>query len=207
VTRRGLCFVLAAPSGAGKTSLSRALLAEDAALSLSISATTRQPRAGERNGEHYYFKTFDEFVKMVLAGELLEHAKVFNRFYGTPRTPVLAMLGAGRDVLFDIDWQGFHQLRAALPDDVVGVFLRTPSLADLHARLIARGDAEADIARRMAEAESELAHQAEFDFIVENHDFGTALDDLRAILRAARLATRRLISDDPPSLMARPLAD
>jgi guanylate kinase len=189
--RRGLCFVLAAPSGAGKTSLSRALLAEDLALSLSISATTRKPRSGERDGEHYYFKTYDEFVGMALAGELLEHAKVFGRFYGTPRGPVMAMLAEGRDVLFDIDWQGFHQLRAALPDDVVGVFLRTPTLADLHARLVARGDAPADVERRMAEAESELAHQAEFDFIVENHDFHAALGDLRAILRAARLATHR----------------
>jgi guanylate kinase len=183
--------VLAAPSGAGKTSLSRALLAEDAALSLSVSVTTRRPRKGERDGEHYYFKTYEEFVAMVLAGELVEHAKVFGRFYGTPRAPVLARLAEGQDVLFDIDWQGFHQLREALPDDVVGVFLRTPSLDDLHDRLVARGDAEAEIARRMAEAESELAHQAEFDFIVENHDFNVALDDLRAILRAARLATHR----------------
>jgi guanylate kinase len=193
MSRRGLCFVLAAPSGAGKTSLSRALLAGDPALSLSISATTRKPRAGERDGEHYFFKTYDGFVRMALAGELLEHAKVFGRFYGTPRTPVMAMLSSGRDVLFDIDWQGFHQLRAALPDDVVGVFLRAPSLADLHARLVARGDAAAEIARRMAEAEAELAHQQEFDFIVENHDFDTALGDLRAILRAVRLAAHRMI--------------
>ncbi|HET9147232.1 MAG TPA: guanylate kinase [Acetobacteraceae bacterium] len=191
MTRRGLCFVLAAPSGAGKTSLSRALLAEDAALSLSVSVTTRRPRKGEQEGRDYYFRTHEEFVAMVLAGELVEHARVFGRFYGTPRGPVMARLAEGRDVLFDIDWQGFRQLREALPGDVVGVFLRTPSLADLRERLIARGDAPAEITRRMAEAESELAHQAEFDFIVENHDFNVALDDLRAILRAARLATHR----------------
>lgn len=191
--RRGLCLVLAAPSGAGKTSLSRALLAGDAGLSLSISATTRAPREGERDGTHYHFKSDAAFAAMVAEGAFLEHARVFARSYGTPRATVETSLANGRDVLFDIDWQGFRQLRAALPDDVVGVFIRTPTLADLHARLVARGDDAADIARRMAEAETELAHQEEFDFIVENRDFEIALDDLRAILRASRLATGRRI--------------
>ncbi|MGC9270931.1 guanylate kinase [Acidiphilium sp.] len=192
-TRRGLCLVLAAPSGAGKTSLSRALLDGDDDLTLSISATTRTARAGERDGEHYFFKTPAEFAAMIEQDAFLEHATVFGRSYGTPRAHIEERLAAGKDVLFDIDWQGFRQLRAALPSDVVGVFIRTPSLADLRARLIVRGDDAAAIARRMAEAETELAHQGEFDFIVENHDFDIALADLRAILRASRLMTRRVI--------------
>lgn len=195
--RRGLCLVIAAPSGAGKTTLSRALLAEDSRLSLSISATTRRPRAGEQDGEHYFFKSDDEFESMIARGAFLEHAAVFGRRYGTPRAPVEAALEACRDVLFDIDWQGFRQLREALPRDVVGVFLRTPSLEDLRRRLVARGDDEETVGRRMREAESELDHQAEFDFIVENSDFDAALADLRAILRASRLAAHRQTGIEP----------
>ncbi|HEX7390792.1 MAG TPA: guanylate kinase [Acidiphilium sp.] len=197
--RRGLCLVLAAPSGAGKTSLSRALLAEDPALSLSISATTRAPRAGEQEGRHYFFKSPEEFAAMLEADAFLEHATVFGRSYGTPRAPVEQALAEARDVLFDIDWQGFRQLRSALPRDVVGVFIRTPTLDDLRARLTARGDGPDAIARRMAEAEAELAHQGEFDFIVENRDFETALADLRAILRASRLARPRLVVNGQPA--------
>lgn len=193
MTRRGLCLVLAAPSGAGKTSLSHALLREDRDLVLSISATTRLPREGERDGEHYFFKTEAAFAAMVAAREFLEHADVFGRFYGTPRAPVLARLEAAQDVLFDIDWQGFRQLREALPGDVVGVFIRPPSLAVLRERLVARGDTEAEIERRMGHAVAEWSHQDEFDFIVENTDFENALGDLRAILRASRLATARQI--------------
>jgi guanylate kinase len=190
--RRGLCLVLAAPSGAGKTSLSRALLEGDAFMSLSVSATTRAPRPGEQEGVHYYFKTPETFAAMIAAGDFLEHASVFGRSYGTPRAPVEAALAAGRDVLFDIDWQGYRQLRAALPNDVMGVFIRTPTLADLRTRLAGRGDDAATIARRMAEAETELAHQTEFDFIIENRDFEVALTDLRAVRRACRLMTSRL---------------
>ncbi|MCW8308358.1 guanylate kinase [Acidiphilium sp. PA] len=190
--RRGLCLVLAAPSGAGKTSLSRALLDGDTFMSLSVSATTRAPRPGEQEGVHYYFKTPETFAAMIAAGEFLEHANVFGRSYGTPRAPVEAALAAGRDVLFDIDWQGYRQLRAALPNDVMGVFIRTPTLEDLRTRLIRRGDDAATIARRMAEAETELAHQTEFDFIIENRDFEVALSDLRAVRRACRLMTSRL---------------
>jgi len=190
--RRGLCLVLAAPSGAGKTSLSRALLDGDEFISLSVSATTRAPRSGEQEGVHYYFKTPETFAAMIAAGDFLEHASVFGRSYGTPRAPVEAALAAGRDILFDIDWQGYRQLRAALPNDVMGVFIRTPTLADLRTRLIGRGDDAATIARRMAEAETELAHQTEFDFIIENRDFDVALTDLRAVRRACRLMTSRL---------------
>ncbi len=191
MSRRGLCLVLAAPSGAGKTTLSRRLLAADPAIALSISATTRAPRAGEREGEHYFFKTDAQFAAMVAAGAFLEHATVFGRSYGTPRAPVAARLQAGQDVLFDIDWQGFRQIRAALPGDVVGVFIRPPSLAALRERLQGRGDAAEDVARRMAAAQSEWAHQSEFDYIVRNDDLEQALGDVLAILRAARLASAR----------------
>ncbi len=189
--RRGLCLVLAAPSGAGKTSLSRALLVADTGLTLSISVTTRQPRAGEVDGQHYHFVDQARFEAMVAAGDLLEHARNYERYYGTPRAPVEAALAAGTDVLFDIDWQGFRQVRAALPRDVVGVFIKPPSLEALAERLQARGDAPAEISRRMALAEAELAHAGEFDFIVENADFATALADVTAILRASRLASGR----------------
>jgi guanylate kinase len=191
--RRGLCLVLAAPSGAGKTSLSRALLAEDASLQLSVSVTTRAPRAGEVEGRHYYFVEQKAFDAMAASGELLEHAHVFGRSYGTPRAPVAAALASGRDVLFDIDWQGFRQLRAAMPADVVGVFIKPPSLDVLQTRLQARGDDPAQVARRMAHAEDELAHAGEFDFIVENAEFDTALADLRAVLHASRLVTARQV--------------
>jgi guanylate kinase len=191
--RRGLCFVLSAPSGAGKTSLSRALLAAEPGLSLSVSVTTRAPRAGEVDGTHYHFIDEERFAAMARAGALLESAAVFAHAYGTPRAPVAAALSAGGDVLFDIDWQGFRQLRAALPGDVVGVFIRPPSLDVLRERLAARGDGAADIERRMAQAQAELSHAGEFDFLVENTEFETALADLRAILRATRLAVSRQV--------------
>jgi len=186
LSRRGLCFVLAAPSGAGKTSLSRALLAAEPGLSLSVSVTTRAPRAGEVEGQHYYFVDQARFDEMAAAGELLEYATVFNRSYGTPRAPVEAALGAGRDVLFDIDWQGFRQLKAALPGDVVGVFITPPSLVALRERLVSRGDAADEISRRMDRAEAEMSHAEEFDFVVENADFPSALAALRAVLRESR---------------------
>jgi len=180
--------VLAAPSGAGKTSLSRALLAEDPQLSLSVSVTTRAPRMGEVEGKHYYFVDQQKFDEMVANGALLEHAHVFGRSYGTPRLPVETTLAAGGDVLFDIDWQGYRQVRAAMPGDVVGVFIRPPSLQALEMRLLGRGDTAEQVARRMAHAGAEMSHAREFDFLVENIDFDTALADLRAILRASRLA-------------------
>ncbi len=189
--RRGLCLVLAAPSGAGKTSLSRALLAEDSQLSLSISVTTRAPRMGEVEGQHYYFVDQAKFDAMVANNALLEHAYVFGRSYGTPRLPVETMLAQGLDVLFDIDWQGYRQLRTAMPGDVVGVFIRPPSLEALETRLVGRGDTAEQVERRMAHAEAEMSHAQEFDFVMENNDFAMAMADLRAILRASRLASRR----------------
>ncbi|MGC8522800.1 MAG: guanylate kinase [Acidibrevibacterium sp.] len=189
--RRGLCLVLAAPSGAGKTSISRALLAAEPGLHLSISATTRAPRAGEQEGIHYFFRDRPAFDAMIEAGELLEWADVFGQCYGTPRAPVAAALARGEDVLFDIDWQGHRQLRAALPGDVVGVFIMPPTLADLEARLRARGDAPAEIARRMAAAEDEIAHANEFDYCIVNETLAEAIATTGAILRAARAATAR----------------
>ena len=192
ITRRGLCLVLAAPSGAGKGAIGRALLAEDANLAFSVSATTRQPRPGERDGVHYHFLDEEGFAAQARSGGLLEWARVFGRGYGTPRAPVEAALAAGRDVLFDIDWQGHRQLRAALPEDVVGVFLLPPSLPELEARLRKRGgDDPAEIARRMAAARSEIAHWPEFEHVVLNRDLAAAIEDVRSILRAARLRTVR----------------
>ena len=192
MTRRGVCLVIAAPSGAGKSTITRALLALEPDLSLSISATTRPPRPNEEEGDHYHFRTPAAFEQMVAAGEMLESADVFGRRYGTPRAPVEAALAAGRDVVFDIDWQGYAQLRAALPGDVVGVFVLPPSLASLEARLRGRAsDPEAEIARRMQAARSEIAHWAEFDYVVVNHRIDVAVGTIRAILHAARCTTAR----------------
>jgi guanylate kinase len=191
LARRGLCLVLAAPSGAGKTAISRALLAAEPGLALSISVTTRAPRAGEQDGVHYHFIDLPRFQQMAAEGALLEHAIVFGRGYGTPRAPVEQALAAGRDVLFDIDWQGHRQLRGALPGDVVGLFILPPSRAALHARLLARGDPPEAAAARMEQADAELSHAGEFDYVLVNDDFDVALAHSRAVLRAARLATGR----------------
>ena len=191
MSRRGLCLVLAAPSGAGKTTLSRALLEQDDALSLSISVTTRERRPGEKEGKHYFFITQARFDEMVAGEELLEYARVFGGSYGTPRGPVQEAMASGQDVMFDIDWQGFRQLRAALGQDVVGVFIKPPSLEVLHARLVKRGDSAGQVAARMEHADAEISHAGEFDFIVENSDLDVALADIRAILRASRLASFR----------------
>ncbi len=192
--RRGICLVLAAPSGGGKSSITRALLASEPELTLSVSATTRLPRPGEHEGQHYFFRDEAAFAAMVAAGELLEWATVFGRRYGTPRAPVETALAAGRDVVFDIDWQGHRQLRDALPGDVVGIFLLPPSLADLENRLRGRAaDSSVEIARRMAEARAEIAHWAEFDYAIVNELFVQAVRDVRTVLHAARLATERQI--------------
>jgi guanylate kinase len=193
ILRRGLCLVIAAPSGGGKGAITQALLAGEDELSLSVSVTTRPPRGDERDGVHYHFIDQPHFDAMVEAGALLEYARVFGRnCYGTPRAPVQEALAAGRDVIFDIDWQGYRQLRDALPGDVVGVFLLPPSMAELERRLRGRGtDTPAEIAERMATAHNEISHWTEFDHVVLNDDFAATLAAIRAILLAARLRTDR----------------
>jgi len=185
--RRGVCLVLASAPGVGKTSISRELLRTEPDLSLSISATTRAPRPGEQEGMHYFFKTPDAFAAMAEAGGFLEHATFLGRSYGTPRAPVEQALAAGRDVLFDIEWQGHRLLRKALPEDVVGVFLLPPSLRELERRLRGRGqDSDEEIARRMEAARDEIAHWDEFGHVLVNEDFQETAQAVRTILHAAR---------------------
>ncbi len=191
IARRGVCLVLASPSGGGKTAIARRLVASDDNLALSISMTTRAPRNGEQDGVDYLFRAQPEFDTMVTAGGFLEYAQVFERSYGTPRAPVDIAIPAGRDVVFDIDWQGHRSLRAALPGDVVGVFVMPPSLRALEERLRKRGDGEAAVASRMARARDEISHWAEFDHVVVNDDFEAAVEQVRAILHAARTARAR----------------
>jgi guanylate kinase len=192
MNRRGVCLVLSSAPGVGKTSVSRALLEMEPELALSISATTRPRRPGELDGVHYFFKNEAEFDAMVADGELLEYARFLNRSYGTPRGAVEAALAAGRDVLFDIEWQGHLQLREKLPGDVVGVHLLPPSLAELERRLRGRAqESEAEIARRLEIARAEISHWSDFDHVVVNRDFDRTVAEVRAILHAARSARTR----------------
>ncbi len=193
--RRGVCLVIAAPSGAGKSSITGALLALEPDLTLSVSVTTRPPRPGERHGVDYFFHSQAEFEMLARSGGLLEWATVFGRSYGTPRGPVEEALTDGRDIAFDIDWQGHRNLRAALPRDVVSVFILPPSLTALEARLRARDlDTPAEIARRMAAARAEIGHWHEFDHVIVNASFDDFVSSVRAVLRSARLATKRQIN-------------
>jgi guanylate kinase len=192
VARRGLMLVLSSPSGAGKTTLSRRLLESDPAIDLSISVTTRRPRPGEVDGRDYHFIDRARFDAMIKSGDLLEWAEVFGNGYGTPRAPVDAALAAGRDVLFDIDWQGTQQLREKGRDDLVSVFVLPPSIPDLEQRLRTRAQDTADVIRaRMAKAADEMSHWAEYDYVVINRRVADASDDVSAILRAERLKRER----------------
>jgi guanylate kinase len=186
-------FVLSSPSGAGKTTLSRALLAEDSQITLSVSATTRSPRPGEIDGVDYYFVSTDQFQSMVDGDALLEWAHVFGNRYGTPRSPVETALAAGRDVLFDIDWQGTQQLQQTdAASDLVRVFILPPDLAELERRLTMRNtDHPEVIAGRMARARDEISHWGEYDYILVNDDAETCLNELRSILKAERLRRKR----------------
>ncbi len=190
--RRGLMLELSSPSGAGKTTISRALLARDPAITMSVSATTRPKRPGEVAGADYRFIDPTEFHLMVNRGELLEYAKVFDFYYGSPRAPVEAALSAGRDVLFDIDWQGTQQLVESARADLVSVFILPPSTPELERRLKSRAqDSDEVVARRMQEAADELSHYPEYDYIVFNRDKAQSVADVQAILTAERLRRER----------------
>jgi guanylate kinase len=184
-TRPGRLVVVSAPSGAGKTSLVRALLESDPRAAFSISYTTRPPRHGEIDGRDYFFVPEDRFLGMVAAGEFIEHARVFGNLYGTSRRQVEILTGEGRDVLLEIDWQGARQIRQAMPD-CVSIFVLPPSTAELERRLRGRStDSEATIRRRLADARDDMSHWHEFDYAVVNEDFDAALGDMRAILDGA----------------------
>jgi guanylate kinase len=192
IARRGLLLVLSSPSGGGKTSIGRALRVTDPNLGLSVSLTTRPPREGETDGKDYHFVDEAAFLAAVREGRLIEHAEVFGARYGTPRAPVEAALAEGRDLLFDIDWQGTRQLREALPEDVVSVFILPPSMAELERRLRARRlDDDATVTRRMSRAAAEIAHWDEYGYVIVNRDFDLSVGAVRSILAAERLKRSR----------------
>lgn len=195
--RRGLMYVLSSPSGAGKTTITRALLKNNPDVQVSISATTRPRRAGEVHAQDYYFVTPDEFRTMVENGEMLEHAKVFENYYGTPRAPVEKALSEGKDVIFDIDWQGTQQLFEIAAEDLVRVFILPPSRQDLEKRLKERSrdtrESLDDIRARMAKAADEISHYAEYDYVIINTDLEKATAQAQLILDTERIKRRRLI--------------
>ena len=192
IQRRGLMFVLSSPSGAGKTTISRRLLQRDREIRLSISLTTRPKRPGETEGVDYYFVDNTEFNLRLNRGEMLEHAKVFNYYYGTPREPVENALQNGMDVLFDIDWQGTQQLAEKAREDLVSVFILPPSTSELERRLIARAqDAPDVVAFRMTKAADEMSHWSEYDYIIVNNDLDQSVMAVEKILNAERLRRHR----------------
>ena len=194
IARRGLMLVLSSPSGAGKSTIARALLAQDGELSMSVSVTTRPARPGEQDGRDYLFIDRASFEAMIAEGALLEYATVFGNSYGSPRGPVEETLAAGRDVLFDVDWQGTQQLRQNARTDLVSIFILPPSRAELERRLRARAqDPEEVVRRRMAKAADEMSHWAEYDYIVVNREIATAVAEVKSILAAERLRRERQI--------------
>ena len=193
IHRRGLMFVLSSPSGAGKSTISREILSRDGAITMSVSATTRPKRPGEVAGKDYYFVDTSEFNMMVNRQEFLEYAKVFDNYYGTPAGPVMDALAAGKDVLFDIDWQGTQQVVEQARDDLVSVFILPPSTAELERRLNKRAqDPPEVVARRMSKAADEMSHYAEYDYIIVNQDIEESVDQALSILKAERLRRERM---------------
>ena len=192
IPRRGLMLVLSSPSGAGKTTLSRMLLESESGIEMSVSVTTRPKRPGEEDARDYHFRSPEEFEKLRDNAGMLEWAEVFGNYYGTPKDPVDGALAAGRDILFDIDWQGTQQLKESMRGDLVSVFILPPSGQALTERLKKRAqDADDVVAARMSEAESELSHWAEYDYVIINSDVDQALSELKAILSAERLRRDR----------------
>ncbi len=191
--RRGMLIILSSPSGAGKSTLARHLMGWDPAIGFSVSATTRPPRPGEEDGREYRFLSRAAFEAEAAAGRMLEHAEVFGHFYGTPRAPVEEAIAAGRDMLFDIDWQGGQQIRNSdLAEDVVSIFVLPPSIAELERRLRARGqDSPEVIAGRMKKSRDEISHWAEYDHVLINRDIDRAARQVEAIVTAERLRRTR----------------
>ena len=197
LARRGVMLVIASPSGAGKTSISRAVMATDPAITLSVSVTTRDRRHSEVDGIHYHFISVREFERMRADGELLESAEVHGNFYGTPRGKVEAVLSGGRDMLFDIDWQGTLQLYETCRADMVTVFILPPSIKELHARLERRAEDGVEvIERRLRNARVEMEHWREYDHVIVNEDLESSVEKVRAILTAARTRGARLTEMD-----------
>ena len=192
--RRGLMLVLSSPSGAGKTTISRGLLEREVNLTMSVSATTRPKRPGEVAAEDYHFVDLTEFNLMINRQELLEYAQVFGNYYGTLRAPVEKTLAVGKDVLFDIDWQGTQQLAQNARNDLVSIFILPPSTAELERRLRSRAqDSDEVVAKRMARAADEMSHWAEYDYVLVNRDVDESVDAVCAILTAERLRRERQV--------------
>lgn len=195
ITRRGLMYIMSSPSGAGKTTITRALLKNNPDMNMSVSATTRARRAGEVDGKDYYFVSVSQFQEMVDNGEMLEYAKVFENYYGTPKAPVEQALAAGKDVVFDIDWQGTQQLSDIAADDVVKVFILPPSRKVLEGRLRNRSldtqETEEQIRHRMSKASDEISHYAEYDYVIINDNIDEAIQKAQTILDGERIKRRR----------------
>lgn len=192
MARRGLLLILSSPSGAGKSTLARMLMEWDPTLKFSISATTRDKRPGEVEGREYYFVSKEQFTAFVQEGDMLEHAEVFGNLYGSPKPPVVEALVNGRDVLFDVDWQGGQQIKQAMRDDVVSIFVLPPSIGELEKRLRGRGQDSAEIiAGRMAKSKDEISHWPEYDYVLINTNLPAAFEQLKAIVIAERLKRDR----------------
>ena len=200
-TRRGLLIILSSPSGAGKSTLSRMLLDWDPSLRFSVSATTRDPRSGEVDGREYYFKTYNEFEKLIVSDGMLEHAKVFDNYYGSPKEPIESAVSKGIDVVFDVDWQGGQQIRASsMKNDVISIFILPPSITELERRLNARGqDSIEVVVSRMSKSKDEISHWNEYEYLIVNNDLQQSFEVLKSILIAER--TKQARRNDLESLI------